>query len=139
MSKILAVFIAALLTPFTAQAQIQNHHIVRDQLIVPNTTLAAESGNNTAAANSFPGCEVTTVTHGQCVDNGDQQASNVSKVNIHTLLSPSQQGAKVYTTYIPYWGHGSHPNIGFSSQDPHQVTKEVADLSRSRRVSPGTC
>ncbi len=119
MLKIQTAFLAVLLIPFTIQAE----------QIVPNTTLAAESGNNTAAANSFPGCEVTTVTHGQCVNNGDQQASNVSKVNVHTLLSPSQQGAKVYTTYIPYWGHGSHPNIGYSSQDPNQVAKEITDLT----------
>jgi hypothetical protein len=129
MLKIHAIVLMALLFPFTLQAQVQFHHIVYHQLIVPNTTLAAESGNNTAAADSFPGCEVTTVTDGQCVNNGDQQASNVSKVNVHTLLSPSQQGAKVYTTYIPYWGHGSHPNIGYSSQDPNQVTKEIADLT----------
>ena len=100
-----------------------------DEPIIPNTTLTAETSNNTAAANSFPGCEITTVTNGQCVDNGDLKASNVSKVNVHTLLSPSQQGAKIYTTYIPYWVHGSHPNIGYSSQDPNQVAKEIADLT----------
>ncbi len=125
MLKIQTAFLAVLLIPFTIQAE----------QIVPNTTLAAESGNNTAAANSFPGCEVTTVTHGQCVNNGDQQASNVSKVNVHTLLSPSQQGAKVYTTYIPYWGHGTHPNIGYSSQDPTSGRQRNSrpDQSRFRR------
>ncbi len=101
----------------------------RYQSIVPNTTLTAETSNNTAAANSFPGCEITTVTNGQCVDNGDLAASNVSKVDVHTLLTASQQGAKIYTTYIPYWVHGTHPNIGYSSQDHNQVAKEIADLS----------
>ncbi len=99
------------------------------QQIIPTTTLTAETSNNTAAANSFPGCEITTVTNGQCVDNGDLKASNISKVNVHTLLSASQQGAKVYTTYIPYWVHGTHPNIGFSSKDPKQVAKEITDLT----------
>lgn len=99
------------------------------QPIVPTTTLAIETGNNTAAANSFPGCEVSSVTNGQCVDNGDLKASNVSKINIHSLLGPTQQGAKVYTTYIPYWGNNSHPNIGYSSQDPNQVAKEITDLT----------
>ena len=99
------------------------------QQIVPNTTLSAQTSNNTAAANSFPGCEITTVTNGQCVNNGDLAASNVSKVNVHTLLSESQQGAKVYTTYIPYWVHGTHPNIGYSSKDPSQVTREIDDLT----------
>ena len=99
------------------------------QQIVPTTTLTAQTSNNTSAASSFPGCETTTVTNGQCVDNGDLKASNVSKVNVHTLLSPSQQGTKVYTTYIPYWVHGTHPNIGYSSQDPNQVTREITDLT----------
>jgi hypothetical protein len=99
------------------------------QQIVPTTTLTAETSNNTSAANSFPGCETTTVTNGQCVDNGNLKASNVSKVDVHTLLSPSQQGTKVYTTYIPYWVHGTHPNIGYSSQDPNQVTREITDLT----------
>jgi len=99
------------------------------QSLNPNTTLAAQTGNNTAAANSFPGCEITTVTNGQCVDNGDLRASNVSKVDVHTLLSESQQGAKIYTTYIPYWVHGTHPNIGYSSQDHNQVAREITDLT----------
>ncbi len=99
------------------------------QQIHPNTTLTAQTTNNTAAADSFLGCEITTVTQGQCVDNGDLAASNVSKVDVHTLLSESQQGAKIYTTYIPYWVHGTHPNIGYSSQDPHQVAKEIVDLT----------
>ncbi len=99
------------------------------QSIYPTTTLSIETGNNTAAANSFPGCEITTVTNGQCVDNGNLRASNVSKVDVHTLLSPSQQGARIYTTYIPYWVHGTHPNIGFSSQDSNQVAREIVDLT----------
>ena len=99
------------------------------QTIHPTTTLSVETSNNTAAANSFPGCEITTVTNGECVDNGDLKASNVSKVDMHTLLSASQQGAKIYTTYIPYWVHGTHPNIGYSSQNSSQVAKEIADLT----------
>ncbi len=102
---------------------------VNQLTIIPTTTLSAQTSNNTSAANSFPGCEITTVTNGQCVDNGDLIASNISKVDVHTLLSPSQQGAKIYTTYIPYWVHGTHPNIGYSSQDPHQVTREITDLT----------
>jgi hypothetical protein len=126
MSKIiaatcLAVLAGASLSAYAAQTQ-------QYQQIVPNTTLTAETTNNTSAADSFPGCETTTVTNGQCIDNGNLKASNVSKVDVHTMLSPSQQGAKIYTTYIPYWVHGSHPNIGYSSQDPNQVTREMTDL-----------
>ncbi len=127
MSKLSAYCCAALLLSFAINIQASEPD--RHQTIIPNTTLSAETSNNTAAANSFPGCEITTVTDGQCVDNGDLKASNVSKVDVHTLLSPSQQGAKIYTTYIPYWVHGTHPNIGYSSQDHNQVAKEIADLT----------
>jgi len=122
---LLFVFTATLV--FTSSAYAADSD--RFQSIIPTTTLTAETSNNTAAADSFPGCEVTTVTNGQCVDNGDLRASNISKVNIHTMLSPSQQSAKIYTTYIPYWVHGTHPNIGYSSQDPNQVAKEITDLT----------
>ena len=127
MFKIKATFVVASLLALAGIAQAANPQ--RYQQIIPTTTLTAETSNNTAAANSFPGCEITTVTNGQCVDNGDLKASNISKVDVHTLLSPSQQGAKIYTTYIPYWVHGTHPNIGYSSQDPNQVAKEITDLT----------
>jgi hypothetical protein len=132
MSKVHTLVCAALLScamPLYAERNLHGESITNYQQIIPTTTLTAETSNNTSAANSFPGCEITTVTNGLCVDNGNLKASNVSKVNVHTLLSPAQQGAKLYTTYIPYWVHGTHPNIGYSSQDPNQVTKEIADLT----------
>lgn len=119
----------SLAIPLSARPPLHRSLQNRYQSIIPNTTLSAETGNNTAAANSFPGCEITTVTNGQCVDNGDLRASNVSKVDVHTLLLPSQQGAKIYTTYIPYWVHGTHPNIGYSSRDSNQVAREITDLT----------
>lgn len=125
MSRLSVALLLAFFLSLTLHAAEQQQF----QSILPNTTLTAETSNNTSAADSFPGCETTTVTNGQCVDNGDLKASNVSKVNVHTLLSASQQGAKVYTTYIPYWVHGTHPNIGYSSQDPNQVAKEITDLT----------
>ncbi len=127
MSRIYVLCYLALFFSFAANLQATDP--TQYQSIIPTTTLSAETSNNTAAANSFPGCEITTVTNGQCVDNGNLKASNVSKVDVHTLLSPSQQGAKIYTTYIPYWVHGTHPNIGYSSQDPNQVAKEIVDLT----------
>ncbi|MGA2369638.1 MAG: hypothetical protein ACLPPV_02585 [Candidatus Korobacteraceae bacterium] len=124
MSRMYAACFLALVLGLTIPAGATQY-----QQIVPNTTLTLQTTNNTSAANSFPGCEITTVTNGQCVNNGDLAASNISKVDVHSLLSASQQGAKIYTTYIPYWVHGTHPNIGYSSQDPNQVTKEIADLT----------
>ena len=118
-----ALFAAALLACTSLSAQSY-------QSVVPTTTFAAETTNNTAAATVFPGCEVTTVTNGQCVDNGNMKPKNVSKVDIHTLLASSQQGAKVYTTYIPYWGSSKHPNVGYSSDTKKQVAREVAAVHR---------
>ncbi len=120
MLKTWTIFLMALLFPYVVQAQAQYHHITEYQLVVPNTTLAAESGNNTAAANSFPGCEVTTVTDGQCVNNGDQQASNVSKVNVHTLLSAFAAGSEGLHHLYSILGtrHPSQHRIQFSRPPP---------------------
>jgi len=78
------------------------------QSIIPNTTLAAETGNNTSAADPFLVAKPrllrmvsasTTVPESQQCQQG----------NVHTLLADSQQGTKIYTTYIPYWVHGPIP------------------------------
>ena len=90
------------------------------------TTFKAETTNNTSTANSFMGCEYV---NGRCVNNGNLRPSNVSGVDVHTLLNAGN-AVKVYATYTPYWGNSSHPNIGYSSQDPVQVTKEVTDMTR---------
>lgn len=125
MSKIGPAIVAFVLY-FAANVQAQQPGY---QAINPTTTLAIETGNNTAAASTFAGCEISSVTKGQCVNNGDLASTNVSKVNVHTLLGANQQNAKVYTTYIPYWGNSSHPNIGYSSADPNQVANEITDLT----------
>ena len=64
-------------------------HTSHYQSIIPTTTLTAETSNNTSAADSFPGCEITTVTNGQCVDNGDLKASNISKVEERRIRGQS--------------------------------------------------
>jgi hypothetical protein len=52
--------------------------------VVPTTTLAAQTSNNTSASNSF-GSQ----------SNGNRGAGNVSKVDVHTLLY-SGATTKVY-------------------------------------------
>ncbi len=85
--------------------------------IKPTTTLAAETGNNTSAASTF-----TTQT------NGNAGAGNVSKVPIRTLLYAGST-TKVYAHWMPWFGTTSHMNVGYSSTDPSQVAKQVADMA----------
>jgi hypothetical protein len=74
------------LTVFAQTTRLQEH-----QSLVPNTTLTAETTNNTSAANSFPGCEITTVTNGQCVDNSDLKPATSEFCAPHGI-SPAKQG-----------------------------------------------
>lgn len=84
--------------------------------INPTTTLAAQTGNNTSAANSFAS-----------QSNGNLGAGNVSKVDIHSLLYPGAS-TKIYAHLVPWFGGSNHMNVGYSSTDPAQVHREVADM-----------
>jgi hypothetical protein len=84
--------------------------------IVPTTTLAAETGNNTSAANTF-----------KTSTNGNTGSTNVSKVSIKKLLYPGFSG-KAYVHVQPWFGQASHINIGYSSSDPAQVARQVTDM-----------
>src|SRR3954470_8154316 len=82
----------------------------------PTTTLQAETGNNTSAANSFPG-----------QSNGNAGPGNVSKVPITALLY-SGANTKVFVHYMPWFGSSSHINVGYRSDDPAQVKSQVEDM-----------
>ena len=84
--------------------------------VVPTTTLAAQTANNTSAANSFVG-----------QTNGNAGAGNVSKVNIHSLLY-SGANTKVYAHLLLWFGGSNHMNVGYSSIDPAQIHRQVADM-----------
>ncbi|MGI9100856.1 MAG: PKD domain-containing protein [Terriglobales bacterium] len=97
--------------------------------IVPTTTLAAETGNNTSASGLW-------ITSG----NGDLGAGNVSKVDTHTLLYPGFSG-KIYAHLMGWFcmnagstavGAGtscsSHVQIGYNSNDPAVVQAQVNDM-----------
>ena len=84
--------------------------------VTPTTTLSAETGNNTSTANTF----VTST-------NGNMGAGNVSKENVHKLLSAGMS-AKVYAHYLAWWGSGSHINIGYDSANLTQVHNQVSDM-----------
>lgn len=81
-----------------------------------NTTLQAEIGNNTAAADSFAGGT-----------NGNGRPGNVSKAPISELLY-SGASSKIYAHYMPWFGSTSHMNVGYRSDDPAQVKKQVEDM-----------
>src|SRR6185312_9648457 len=80
------------------------------------TTLAAETSNNTSAANSF-----TTQT------NNNLGATNISKTPIRSLLYPGST-AKIYAHLLPWFGFGDHMNVGYVSSDTLQVQKQVNDM-----------
>ena len=85
-------------------------------VITPTTTLAAETANNTSAATGF-------VTQ----SNGNLGASNVSKLDIHSLLYPGAQ-TKVFAHLVLWFGQPNHMNIGYSSTDPAQVKRQISDM-----------
>lgn len=80
------------------------------------TTLAAETANNTSAADSF-----ATQT------NGNIRAANISKVPARSLLYPGST-AKIYAHFVPWFGFGDHMNVGYISNDTLQVQKQVNDM-----------
>lgn len=80
------------------------------------TTLAAETSNNTSAANSF-----STQT------NNNLGATNISKAPIRSLLYPGST-AKIYAHLVPWFGFGDHMNVGYVSSDTLQVQKQVNDM-----------
>ncbi|HEY1658483.1 MAG TPA: hypothetical protein VGG14_09055 [Candidatus Sulfotelmatobacter sp.] len=84
--------------------------------IVPTTTLAAQTDNNTSAANSF-----STQT------NGNLGAGNVSKVDVHSLLY-SGETTKVYAHMMVWFGQSNHMNVGYSSTDPSEVKSQIDDM-----------
>jgi PKD repeat protein len=84
--------------------------------LTPTTTLAAETGNNTSAANTF-----------QTLSDGNLGASNISKLNVHRLM-PAGSTTRLYAHVEGWWGKASHINIGYNSHDTAQVTRQVNDM-----------
>jgi hypothetical protein len=84
--------------------------------IVPTTTLAAQTANNTSAANSFVS-----------QTNGNAGAANVSKVDVHSLLYSGAM-TKVYAHLMVWFGGSNHMNVGYSSTDAAQVHRQITDM-----------
>ena len=90
--------------------------------VTPTTTLAAETGNNTSAAPSF-----------QAQSNGNAAPGNVSKVATSSLLYNGSTTA-MYAHFMPWFGVSYHMDVGYNSDDPVQVNKQVTDMI-SRGIS----
>jgi hypothetical protein len=84
--------------------------------INPTTTLSAQTSNNTSASNSF----------GSQSD-GNLGASNISKVNTHSLLYAGAR-TKIFAHVELWWGVPGHIDIGYSSTDPAQVKRQITDM-----------
>ncbi len=84
--------------------------------VVPTTTLADQTSNNTSAANTFVS-----------QSNGNLGAGNISKDDIHTLL---YNGAttKIYAHLMLWFGQTNHMNVGYSSTDSAQIKRQVTDM-----------
>src|SRR6059058_1828565 len=80
------------------------------------TTLAAETSNNTSAANKF-GSQ----------SNGNSSSANISKVDTRWLLY-SGATTKVYAHLLLWFGGSNHMNVGYNSNDAGQVRRQITDM-----------
>ncbi len=80
------------------------------------TTLQAETSNNTSAADSFAG-----------QTNGNHRAGNVSQLPLRSLLYGGSD-SKIYVTWLGWFGRSDHMNVGYKSDDPAQVRRQVKDM-----------
>jgi hypothetical protein len=80
------------------------------------TTLQQETGNNTSAASGFA-----------AQGNGNAAPGNVSKVAVSSLLYAGAN-TKVLATWLPWFGGSNHMDVGYHSDDPAQVHRQVEDM-----------
>jgi hypothetical protein len=80
------------------------------------TTLVAETGNNTSAADAFTG-----------LSNGNIAASNISKEPLRSLLYPGST-TKIYVHHMPWFGGKNHVSVGYESASATQAARQVADM-----------
>ena len=102
-------FAAVLLIAISGEGWASNY-------VVPTTTLAAQTANNTSAAGSFVN-----------QSNGNLAANNVSKVDVHSLLYAGAT-TKVFAHLLLWFGQSGHMNVGYSSTDPAQIQRQITDM-----------
>jgi PKD repeat protein len=108
----------------TALLLLSSFAAAQQNAVVPSTTLANETSNNTSAAQTFTG-----------TSNGNMAAGNVSKASIQSLLYPGST-TKIYAHLMAWFNpkSTSHIKVGYSSSDPAQVHRQITDMM-SRGIS----
>jgi hypothetical protein len=76
-----------------------------------------ETANNTSASSTF-----------RAQSNGNAEAGNVSKIPLRTLLYPGST-TRIYVRYMPWFGDPRHMDVGYRSNDPNQVGRQVEDMA----------
>ena len=82
------------------------------------TTLIEQTRNSTSVPDSFSG-----------LTNGNAGAGNVSNVPVRQLLYPGSE-TKIFAALMGWWGKSDHINVGYRSDDPVQVKRQVEDMQR---------
>jgi hypothetical protein len=72
--------------------------------------------NNTSASPRF---------HNE--SNGDARPRNVSKLPFRSLLYPGST-TRLYTRFMPWFGDSKHKDVGYHSDDPEQIARQVSDM-----------
>lgn len=80
------------------------------------TTLQAETANNTSASDAFA-----------AQSNGLPKPGNVSKVEMRSLLYGGAT-TKIYASLLGWFGNPGHMDVGYRSDDPQQVQRQVEDM-----------
>src|SRR4051812_40109830 len=106
-SSLLRIFI------FIVLAQIAH---AQSFVLTSNTSMQAEAANNTSTADSFAG-----------LSNGNQPAGSISKLPLRSLLYAGAT-TKIYAHFMPWFGQPGHIDVGYSSADASQMTKQVDDM-----------
>lgn len=91
-------------------------HAQQTLAVTPTTTLRAEMANNTSAADDF-----------RSQSNGNAASGNISKEPIRSLLYPGAT-TKIYAHFMGWFGDPRHMNVGYRSDDPAQVHRQIEDM-----------
>lgn len=106
--RLLGIAVVVMIVPLASRAG--------NLTITPTTTISSETSSNTSAANNF-GAQ----------SNGNLGAANISKLDVHSLLYPGAQ-TKIFAHMVLWFGQRNHMDVGYSSTDPAQVKRQIADM-----------
>lgn len=82
---------------------------------IPATASCGDT-NNTSASVRYQG-----------ESNGNARSGNVSKLPLRSLLYPGST-TRLYTRFMPWFGDAKHKDVGYRSDDPEQIARQVSDM-----------